>query len=200
MLGPWAGYALLGLYFNYHISSHDYYSLPLIPIAALSIAPLADSFFARFSAFTVKRFTRALAFCVLLLGLFAHTWNLRADLKSTDYRPEAQMWAAISEELGDQKVAGLTQDYGQSLAYWGWRTLTSWPTSGDLTYHNDLRGAQSDFEKQFQELAASKDLFLVTDFDDLKRQPMLAGKLTSNYLVIAEDEGYVIFDLHSTVP
>ncbi len=35
----WAGYALFGLYFNYHISTHDYYSLPLIPIAALSLAP-----------------------------------------------------------------------------------------------------------------------------------------------------------------
>ena len=67
-------------------------------------------------------------------------------------------------------------------------------------YHDDLRGAQFDFEKQFEELAASKDLFLVTDFDELGRQPLLADKLTSNYLVIAEDEGYVIFDLHSTVP
>ena len=47
MLGLWAGYALFGLTFNYHISSHDYYSLPLIPIVALSLAPLADWFFAQ---------------------------------------------------------------------------------------------------------------------------------------------------------
>ncbi|MBK9600225.1 MAG: hypothetical protein IPO36_00010 [Anaerolineales bacterium] len=44
-LGLWAGYALFGIYFNYHISSHDYYSLPLIPIVALSLAPLAEWFF-----------------------------------------------------------------------------------------------------------------------------------------------------------
>jgi hypothetical protein len=197
MLGLWAGYALFGIYFNYHISSHDYYSLPLIPIVALSLAPVADAFFAQLTELTATRFARLAAIGILLLGLFASLWNTRAEMKRIDYRPEAQMWAEISEKIGDKNAAGLTQDYGSRLAYWGWKNLTSWSTYGDLIYHDDLRGAQNNFEQQFESIASKKELFLVTDFDELNRQPSLKEKL-SGYPIFAEGDGYIIFDLAST--
>jgi hypothetical protein len=198
LLGLWAGYILFGLYFNYHISSHDYYSLPLIPIVALSLAPLADSFFIQLTKLTTTRLARTAAIGLLLLGLCASLWNTRAELKSVDYRPDAKMWAEISQKIGDKNVAGLTQDYGSRLAYWGWKDITSWPTSGDLNYHVDLRGAQRDFEQQFESIAAKKELFLVTDFVELKLQPSLKEKL-SGYPIFAEGDGYVIYDLASGV-
>jgi hypothetical protein len=195
-LGLWAGYVLFGLYFNYHISSHDYYSLPLIPVVALSLAALADWLFAQLAKVSASRFTRFAAIGVLLLGLFATLWNLRAEMKRVDYRPEAGMWAEIGELIGDKSVIGLTQDYGSRLAYWGWKNPTSWPTYGDAVYHAGLRGAQNDFEQSFAS-ASKKDLFLVTDFNELNRQPLLKEKL-SGYAIFAESDGYIIFDLTST--
>ncbi len=206
LLGLWAGYALFGIYFNYHISSHDYYSLPLIPIVALSLAPLADFFFAQLTkltstlkppSFAKHPFGTAAVITILLFGIFASLWDTRAEMKRVDYRPNAQMWAEISEKIGDKNTAGLTQDYGSRLAYWGWKNLTAWPTYGDLVYHDDLRGAQIDFEKQFEDIALKKELFLVTDFDELNRQPLLKEKL-SDYSIFAENNGYIIFDLTST--
>ncbi len=196
-LALWAGYAFFGIYFNYHISSHDYYSLPLIPIVALSLAPLADWFFAQLSKLTATRVTRLVAFGILLFGLSASLWNTRAEMKRVDYRPETKMWAEISEKLGDKNTAGLTQDYGSRLAYWGWKSITSWQTYGDLIYHDDLRGAQNDFEQQFDSIAAKKELFLITDFNELNRQPSLKEKL-SEYPIFAEGDGYIIYDLAST--
>ena len=196
-LALWAGYAFFGIYFNYHISSHDYYSLPLIPIVALSLASLADWFFAQLTRLTAARPTRLVAVGFLLLGLFASLWSIRAEMKAIDYRPEAQMWAEISEKIGDKNTAGLTQDYGSRLAYWGWKSITSWQTYGDLIYHDDLRGAQRNFEKQFESIASKKELFLVTDFDQLNRQPSLKEKL-AGYPIFAEGDGYIIFDLAST--
>ncbi len=192
----WAGYAFFGIYFNYHISSHDYYSLPLIPIVALSLAPLADWFFAQLAKLTATRLARIAAIGILVLGLFASLWNLRAEMKRIDYRPEIQMWAEISEKISDKNVVGLTQDYGSRLAYWGWRSITSWQTYGDLIYHDDLRGAQNDFEQQFESIAVKKALFLVTDFDELDRQPLLKEKL-SEYPIFADGDGYIIFNLVS---
>jgi 4-amino-4-deoxy-L-arabinose transferase-like glycosyltransferase len=129
LLGLWAGYALFGMYFNYHISTHDYYSLPLIPIVALCLAPLADSLFVQLAERTSSLWTRAPAFrlpffrfllsCLLLFGLLASLWNIRTDLKSTDYRPEGKMWAEIGEKVRPHSVAGLTQDYGARLVFWG---------------------------------------------------------------------------------
>ncbi len=192
-LGLWAGYALFGIYFNYHISSHDYYSLPLIPVVALSIAPLADWFFAKLSALTRTRTARYSAFVILLFGIFSILWNIRADMKSADYRPQAAMWAEIKDKIGDASVAGLTEDYGTAAAYYGWMTLTPWPTSGDLSYHGGLRGAQNDFDEQFAKIAG-KDYFIVANFADFKKQPLLQARL-AEYPIFAQGDGYVIYDL-----
>ena len=194
ILALWAGYGIFGLYFNYHIASHDYYSLPLIPIAALSIAPLADKFFTQLKQFTPTRLLRVSAFGLLLLGLFMSLWNTRNQLNSVDYRPQAQMWAEIGQKVDGHNAAGLTQDYGSRMAYWGWVYVTSWPTYGDLLYHDNMLGAQQDFEEQFATLAAKKDLFIVTDFADLNLQPFLKEKLKT-YPIFAEGDGYVIYNL-----
>jgi 4-amino-4-deoxy-L-arabinose transferase-like glycosyltransferase len=194
MLGLWVGYALFGMYFNYHISSHDYYSLPLIPIVALSVAPTADHIFARLNT---TGYSKVAVLMVLCLGIFASLWNTRAEMKSIDHRPEEQMWAEISEQIGNRTVAGLTQDYGQRLAYWGWRNITAWPTAGDIRYHAGLREGREDFDEQFAELALKKELFLVTDFDELNLQPFLLEKLNA-YPVFVRGDGYVIYDLRWT--
>ena len=47
LYGLWGMYILYGLYFDYHIATHDYYQLPFIPIVAISLAPLADWFLSR---------------------------------------------------------------------------------------------------------------------------------------------------------
>lgn len=194
ILALWLGYFIFGIYFNYHISSHDYYSLPLIPIVALALAPLADFLFAQLAALVTTRALRFFAFCILLFGVSAQAWALRAEMKAVDYRPQAQMWQTIGEITKGYNLAGLTQDYGARLAYWGWASSSAWPTFGDLNYHQGLRGAQMDFEKQFAEVAAKKDLFIVTDFTELSLQPLLKERLES-FPIFAQGDGYLIYNL-----
>jgi hypothetical protein len=191
VLALWISYALFGLCFNYHIASHDYYSLPLVPIVALSFAPLAASIFSQLAA-SVSMKTAIIM--VLSLGISASLWGTRAEMKSADYRSEPAMWEDVSEKVGDHKLVGLTADYGSSLAYWGWKNLTPWPTSGDLNYHVGMRGAQGDFEKQFEELARNRDLFIVTSFDDLDQQPLLRNRLMQQE-IFAQGDGYIIYDI-----
>ena len=193
LLGLWAGYALFGFYFNFHIHTHDYYSLALIPIVALSIAPLANFLFAKLGELTQTRFFRLSSFLILLIGLIASAWNIRNQFNATDYRPQAAMWAEIGVITDGYNLAGLTQDYGARLAYWGWQNITSWPTSGDLRYANE-RGGIQDLQEQFDLAASKKDLFVVTDFDDLSHQDFLKEKLSA-YPIFAEGDGYVIYNL-----
>lgn len=193
ILSLWLGYLTFGLYFNFHISTHDYYSLPLIPIAALSIASLAQFIFEKLSEVTSTKFLQATAFCFLLFGLLATTWNTRNILNAKDFRPEAAMWQEIAQITDGYNVAGLTQDYGSRMAYWGWRSITSMPSYGDILYSLQ-RGGKADFEERFEILTSKKDLFLVTDFNDLDRQPYLKEKLET-FSIFAQGDGYVIYDL-----
>jgi hypothetical protein len=199
LLGLWGAYLVFGLYFNYHISTHDYYSLPLIAIVAVSLAPLGDRFFAylREAASPYREaagWARSAIFVVLLYGVLSTVWAVRNEMKSVDYRPQAARWAEIRETLGaGASFVALTEDYGNSLAYWGWLKAPLWPSSGDL-YQADVRGNQRDIENLFAEITAQKAFFLVTDLEDFAKQPGLQAEL-SIYPILEQGDGYLIYDL-----
>jgi hypothetical protein len=88
----------------------------------------------------------------------------------------------------------LTQDYGSRVEYWGWRTVTIWPSASDLNYAKLRSDNDFSFDDLFKEYSGKKAFFLVTDFDELKRQPELRAKL-NNYSIYAQGDGYVIYDL-----
>jgi 4-amino-4-deoxy-L-arabinose transferase-like glycosyltransferase len=213
LLGLWAAYLAFALFFDYHISTHDYYSLPLVPIAALALTPLADAIIGRTLAPHARLPGRAApgsagvgnptyasrngipTYAILTLCLFAALWTSRAALKSVDYRPQAAFWDQIGETVRGHRVVALTQEYALPLAYWGWTGAANWPDSSDIEYHA-LRGGNASFEKSFERLTKNKDLFLVTDLADLKRQPDLQARL-SEFAIFAEGEGYIIYDLQT---
>jgi hypothetical protein len=196
LYGLWGMYVLYGLYFDYHIATHDYYQLPFIPIVAVSLAPVADWFFAQLAELSPKLWLRVAAIVVLAFGLFSVVWDIRNTLKSVDYRPQAAMWAEIGDKLGHGPgVVALTQDYGQRLNYWGWQNAEIWPNSGDIDYH-ELRGASFNSSMNFTRMTSGKNFFLVTDFQELNRQLALKQSLSA-FPVYAQADGYVIYDLRS---
>ncbi|MEW5939152.1 MAG: glycosyltransferase family 39 protein [Chloroflexota bacterium] len=200
LLGLWGAYLAFGIFFDYHISTHDYYSLPLIPIAALTLTPLWEAVSARLDAATEgSRVNRAAVASFLTLGLLAVLWTSRVALKSVDYRPEAAFWNQISETVRGHRVVALTQDYGSRLVYWGWTNAAIWPDSSDIEYHSDLRGGDQTFDKRFAKLTEGRDLFLVTDLADLANQPDLQARL-SHFAIFAQGEGYIIYDLTTPLP
>ena len=194
MIGLWGGYLLYGMFFDYHVATHDYYHLPFIPIVALSLGPLAGWVVAHWTE-TTKGVGRGAVILILLYGLFSVVWDVRNQMKAVDYRPDAVMWAEIGQKLGYQKGAlALTQDYGSRMEYWGWRTVTIWPSASDLNYAKLRSDNDFSFDELFKEYSGKKAFFLVTDFDELKRQPELRTKL-SGYSIYAQGDGYVIYDL-----
>jgi hypothetical protein len=197
LYGLWGSYILFGLFFNYHIATHDYYHLPLIPIVGLSLAPLGDWFFAHLSGTIIQRWARAAVYVILIFGVFSVTWDVRNQMKAVDYRPEAAMWAKIATEIGEgTSVIALTQNYGSRLEYWGLRGSDDWPFVGDAGYVN-AQGDALSFDDFFNRRALKMTYFLVTDFDELDRQPALKERLFSSYPIAFEGDDYLIFDLQS---
>jgi len=209
LAGMWISYLLFGLYFNYHISTHDYYSLPLLPIVSLSLSGLGTWFFSALAQFAHGtgnaiapgeetsrgvNWRRAFLLVIMAYGMFSVVWTVRNDMKSTDYRPRQDWWEEISAALGrDASLAALTEDYGLQLSYWGWQNAAVWPSSGDI-YLSQVRGSQRNFQAFFDRIAGKKAFFLVTDMDDFNRQPELQA-LLAGYPLHAGGDGYLIYDL-----
>ena len=195
----WGAYLLYGLFFDYHTPTHDYYHLPFIPIVAVSLAPLGEWFFARLTEVTAQRWTRSAVYVILAYGVLSVMWDVRNQMKSMDYRPDAALWTEIGGQFDeDARIVALTQDYGSRLQYWGWRTAAVWPYVGDVNYV-DVRGGKFSFEKLFNAYSSKRDFFLVTDFNEFERQSELKERLFASYPVYVQGNNFLIFDLQNPI-
>jgi hypothetical protein len=200
-MGLWIGYFLLGMTFAYHITTHSYYHLPLVPMVALSIAPLAAFVLGGLSGLRPVWLMRAVVVGLLLFGAAEKAWEARVELVERNFRHEPAYWMGIAGQLGiNSSVVGLTHDYGNRLVYYGWITPAVWLPSGHMENYRQLRGGSPIVVQDwFAELTGDKDYFLVTLMNQLNRQPELSELLYENYAIKAEGDGYVIFDLRSPI-
>jgi len=193
-LGMWVGYIILGVFVPHHIYTHNYYSIILVPMAAIGLGKIAQIFAG--SASTLRLIWKIGLIGLALVAIAYPTWNVYKDLREKDYRNEPQGWEKISEALpDDQRVIALTHNYGYNLAYYGNRMVTNWPYIGDLSLQ-EIRGLNgaADFDAFFDAMTDTYDLFLVTNFGELNAQPLLKAKL-EELTIFGTVEGYVIYDL-----
>lgn len=178
LLGLWLGYGLYGLAFPKLIITHDYYQLPLILVAAISLAPAAEMIAT--AMFRQGRWAQ-LAFSALLLVSAAYpAWIARSVLVAEDYRSANAYWEEVGAAIPtDGRAVGYSQDYGFRLMYYGRRAIGVLPE-------------QISADKFLAEYPGA-DYFVVTARNQMS--PNLADYLQATYPVIAAGGGYVIYDL-----
>lgn len=193
LLGLWIGYGVYGLFLPYQMYTHSYYHLQLVPIIALSLAPLAQLVFDKLNE--QARAWRLLFGGVALVGVLFPAWISLSEMKREDFRNEPAFWQEVAALLPtDGKIIGLTRDYGYPLAYYGWRKVQLWPNQGERSL-SELRGVSKEFEVLFAKRTEGKSYFLITQFAQLDNQPDLKQYLAEHYPVYAQGEGYLIYDL-----
>jgi hypothetical protein len=193
LVGLWGGYLVYGLFLPYQMYTHNYYHLQLVPIVGASLAVSGQALYEQLAS--QGRGWRLLLVGVLLLGLVYPAWVSVAEFNREDYRNEAPYWQEIASYLPtDGKIIALTQDYGYRLTYYGWRKMALWPNRGERTLAS-LRGSPKEFEEYFGKRTEGKDYFLITAFGQLNDQPDLKQMLTDHYPLIAEGDGYLIYQL-----
>ena len=185
LLGLWSGYLLLGFVFSYHISTHDYYSLPVIPIAALSLAALIDACLRRLPAgwfrwSTVSVYAGCVAgICwgVLQAGIFAPAADLQARVQLFE-----RIGAVVNHST---KVASLDGDYGFPLSYHGLLLAGNMPLGIDVAMAR-LNGVT--LPPPAERLAGTHaDFFVATSQQELDGQPDLLEALERGYPVVFRD-------------
>jgi hypothetical protein len=193
LLGLWGGYLAYGMFLPYQMYTHNYYHLQLVPIVALSIVPAAQFVLERLAARS-RVWLAALVVAALLLIVYS-SWQAVIPQYSQDHRNEPSYWGQIASYLpSDGKIVALTQDYGYRLMYYGWRKVTLWPNRGEQQL-NRLRGDEKEFAAFFNRRTQDKQYFLITAFRQFDDQPDLKKTLYDRYPILAEGQGYVIFDL-----
>jgi Dolichyl-phosphate-mannose-protein mannosyltransferase len=202
MVGLWAGYFLFGLVFNYHIHTHDYYQLQLIPVVALSLGPMADTLFTDLMVLVAPGWGGRVALTALLLlgALLATASYIQAIWDPVYWVNRDQV--TISEEVGRRvnhtnRALLLSYAYGDLLEYHGDVYGIPWPWKNDLDSQRRLGQSPPTLEGLFQEMSQkySPEYFIITEMAEYDRQPDLQNFLTKNYPLFARGDRYLIFDL-----
>ncbi len=192
LLFIWLGYLLYGFGFSYHISTHYYYTLPVIPLLALSIGEIADRIFNWFKKAKLTSLVWV-GTSLLLVACMVGGYYL---LNRKDFRHEPPYYQKVANFVEpEDKIVALSQDYGYRLSYFGWRVVFPWKGKEDLRYI-ELRDSEVDpFSERFSEYITDYDYFIITRMSEFRRQKELFNELNDYYPVLVEGGGYMIFDL-----
>lgn len=196
LAGLWLGYFFFGMSFDYHITTHDYYNLMIIPLVALSLAPATDALLQRAKSLELGRVPRVVLAVLVLFIVAVQVWNVRVTLVREDWSSDADFWARIGEKLGHDSgpVLTIAQDYGYRLAYWGWQDVDSWYSTGDL----ELRALDNrvvDLSQRLEDRIAGKKFLVVTQAQNFASQPAIRAYIIQHYPIYARGKGYIIYDL-----
>ena len=189
LIGLWAGYLLYGLTLPFQMYTHSYYHIQLIPILALGLASAVNPLVDRVSGQGWGWRVGIIVLAVVVIGY--QSWVARSVLIAEDFRHEPAFWKGVADVIpADADVIALTQDYGYRLMVFGWRKVSLWHLSTDLS---EVRNGGQD-ASDFSDLTADKEYFLVTAFGQLDKQPDLK-KILEQYPIAAQGDGYVLYDL-----
>lgn len=198
LLGLWGGYLAYGALLPYQMYTHDYYHIQLIPIVALGLAVVGQLLAERLAG---AGWAVRLVLVILALGMAAYpAWVATSTMRASSYRHEPAFWAQVGAAIPtDGDTIALTHDYGYRLMYYGWRKVNSlWPPSSEQELAR-LRGSDPEFAAMFAERTANKQYFLVTLTGELERQTALKERLEACYPLLAQGDGYLLYDLRQTL-
>ncbi len=191
----WLGYLLYGFMFAYHIYTHDYYHLPLIPIIALGFGVVGGELFARLESRSLYWVFKLLVMLLFLFSAGLGIMKSRGEMIGESFRHEAKYWKVLGDKIGQgTPVVALTHDYGYRLNFWGFIQPTLWSTQGDLVVKELIGSTDPEFETLFKMRTEGKDYFLVTLLNDFESQQNLYEYLFANFPYV-EGDGYYLFDL-----
>ena len=189
LLGIWVGYIFYGMGFSYHITTHKYYTLPMIPLLSITLGAVANSLIVWFRQKRLSTLVWVGTALLVLVGMGGGYYLLTME----DYRHEPPYYQKVADFVGPgDKIVALSQNYAYRLSYFGWRVAIPWQGSENQVF-NELRESEIDsFSERFSKYRENFDYFIITNNKEFRRQEDLYNELFDHYPVHAEGGGYII--------
>jgi hypothetical protein len=185
LVATWIGYAIFAVVFTYHMATHDYYHLPFVPIAALSVAAGMDRVWSMLRLTSTKPLAATCAICSFV------AWQGAVVAAPRLHRQDAAALVADYQRIGDVthhdgQIVFLDLEYGYPLMYHAEVAGDAWPGSDDLEAERlDGRPTRSASERLDKDYPQPR-YFVVTDLSSLTAQTDLQALLAARATMIDE--------------
>lgn len=197
--GLLVGYGAFGIVFTRHISTHNYYSLALVPIAALSFGFLVALAAPRASRLPRLALSAAAAGAIALVVVW--TIHLHDRLSDPAYSRQGTQYRQIGAIVDNTPSSlFLADDFGLPLEYEGRLSGRWWPTGSEAssaTPGQRISSRDEDHWPAVADMQSPPTAFIVTDRAEFSRQPGLRAYLERSFRRRADTPAYLIYDLRS---
>jgi hypothetical protein len=202
----WAGYGVYGLVFSYHIFTHDYYHLQIIPMVAIGLGVWAEMFGDRLARMKRPKWLVPALVLAGVAGIAVLCLKpLRWHYAHAGYEESVRLAEEIGAKVGHSpRTLFLAPDYGKPLTFHGWFGGQAWPQGPGLRLER-LRGEPSQTVPEriaalSAKLEGRPEFFVVTDLDEIKTQTALAQYLKTSCPEIAHADDYIIYRMTAPEP
>lgn len=203
LVGLWIGYFVMCFAFNYTISTHDYYHLPLFLIITLSLGSIADVLIRNLNHRANNRWQELSIAAVLFIALFLSAGtNVQATRKLPNFQPEIE----TEEEIGNvvshsARTIFLAPYDGKPLMYYGKISGQYWPYWYDIRDEKLWGVKEMTPQQRFSSLSIGIDpeYFIVTDLVEFENQSDLKQFLDDNFPILFKNLRYIIYQLSTNL-
>lgn len=197
VIGLWGGYVAYCLLFTYHIRFAGHYHLMLVPIVALSFAPLVPRFFRFVRETGAPLFGKAIWAGVFVLALVTVLRSIRNTFDAPGQLESPRTAAEIGEIVRHStNTVFLASYYGTPLEYYGELAGTYWqPPRRDWTPRPAI-DSETGARERFSTLGFQPEYFIITDLLRLRAQEVeLQAFLSNHCTLLAESPEYLVYEL-----
>lgn len=193
LFGWVAGYLAMGFVLSHHTSTHDYYSLPLIPVVAVGMGGLSAAAWKQLEKGPLR--LRLAAVLIAAATAAVALQGAVSGLLSTRYSDQLPRWQELGSLFApEDQITGLLPDYGHPFRFFGWRMYRWWPD----TVEREIMGVSpAEFPAYWRESTSDMDYFVVTEFWQLDLQPDVRDHLNLHCRLVHDTESYRVFSLGS---
>jgi hypothetical protein len=193
VIGLGAGYVLFGVAFTYHIHTHPYYHIQLIPIIALGLAAALRLIIEALKRLQTKWWMMPGVLALLLTLYLSHKAIQGALYSATVENPR------VAQEVGrlvnhSSRTVFIARHYGIPLQYMGEFTGSAWPVRIEDVFYRWPGERERTVEERIAALDFIPDYYVVTSFDEAyRRHQDLLDYLAANCQTLARTETYLIY-------
>jgi hypothetical protein len=196
LIGLWSGYFIFGLIFSYTISTHDYWSLQIIPIIAFSLGPVGAIIMNGLGDSYKSRYSPLAASAILVVAVLLSAYGTRLTLISQKNGEIIKTASEIGKIVGHStQTVFLAPQYGWPLVYYGELSGAYWPRRRI----NAQRYARPDereltIQERLSSIGFRPEYFIITDFEEFNKHHSDLKKYLSEFCpLIDKSKDYIIY-------
>jgi hypothetical protein len=187
------GYVLFGLTFTYHIHTHPYYHIQLIPIIAICMAPVF-----RLVGQALEQL-RSRWWLVPVLSAFLLTLYLGHKTIQTTLSSATVEDPVVARQVGQlvqhsPRTVFVARHYGFPLQYMGEFTGTAWPVRIEDAFYRWPGEQERTVEERIAALDFTPEYYVITAIDQMQRRHQdLLDYLVAHCITLSQTERYWIY-------